>query len=105
LPTVKLNSTLNFNITPKWYAGVDVFYVGKRKDQKTNLDITYIVVPSPIDLASYFDVNAHVGFKYNDQLTAFLRLNNITNKAYEKWLDYPVQGFQVVLGANYKFDF
>lgn len=104
LPTLKLNSTLKFNITPKWYAGVDVFYVGERKDQKTNLDIT-ILVPSPITLDGYFDVNAHVGFKYNDQLTAFLRLNNLTNKAYEKWLDYPVQGFQVVLGANYKFDF
>jgi hypothetical protein len=27
------------------------------------------------------------------------------NQAYQKWMNYPVQGFQVVLGANYKFDF
>jgi outer membrane receptor protein involved in Fe transport len=82
-----------------------VFYVGERKDQKLNTDIVYITPPSPITLDSYFDVNAHLGFKYSDRLTAFLRANNITNKAYQKWLDYPVQGFQVVLGANYKFDF
>jgi outer membrane receptor protein involved in Fe transport len=62
-------------------------------------------IPTPVTLASYFDVNAHLGFKYSDRLTAFLRLNNITNKGYEKWMNYPVQGFQVVLGANYKFDF
>ncbi|MDD5151583.1 MAG: TonB-dependent receptor [Flavobacterium sp.] len=107
LPAIKLSSTLDFNITPKWYAGVNVFYVGDRKDQKLNSDIVYIVVPNlvPITLDSYFDVNAHLGFKYSDRLTAFLRANNITNKAYEKWLNYPVQGFQVVLGANYKFDF
>jgi outer membrane receptor protein involved in Fe transport len=79
--------------------------VGERKDQKLNTDIIYVVAPSPITLESYFDVNAHVGFKYSERLTAFLRANNITNNSYEKWLNYPVQGFQIVLGANYKFDF
>jgi outer membrane receptor protein involved in Fe transport len=63
------------------------------------------VAPSPITLDSYFDINANVGFKYSDRLTAFLRANNIANQAYQKWLDFPVQGFQVVLGVNYKFDF
>ena len=107
LPTIKLNSNLDFNITEKWFAGANVFYVGERKDYKTNTDIVYIVAPSqnPITLKSYFDVNANVGFKYSDRLTAFARANNITNNAYQKWLNYPVQGFQLVLGANYKFDF
>jgi hypothetical protein len=106
LPAIKLSSTLDFNITEKWYAGVNVFYIGERKDQKLNTDIVYIVVPDllPTTLDSYFDVNANVGFKYSDRLTAFLRANNIANQAYQKWLDYPVQGFQVVLGVNYKFD-
>ena len=105
LPAVKLNSNINFNITPKWFAGANVFYVGERKDQKLNTDVVYAVQPSPFTLPSYFDVNANVGFKYSDRLTAFLKANNITNKAYEKWLNYPVQGFQVILGVNYKFDF
>jgi hypothetical protein len=105
LPSIKLNANIDFNITEKWYAGANVFFVGERKDQKLNTDIVYIVAPSPVTLDSFFDVNAHLGYKYNERLTAFLRANNITNKSYQKWLDYPVQGFQVVLGANYKFDF
>ncbi|WP_281337331.1 TonB-dependent receptor [Flavobacterium eburneipallidum] len=105
LPAIKLNAKLDFNITEKWYAGANVFYVGERKDQKLNTDIVYAVAPSPITLDSYFDVNAHVGFKYNERLTAFLRLNNIANQDYQKWMNFPVQGFQAVLGANYKFDF
>jgi TonB dependent receptor len=105
LPTIKLNSNINFNITSKWFAGANVFYVGERKDQKLNTDMVYIVQPGPFTLPSYFDINANVGFKYSDRLTAFLKANNITNKAYEKWLNYPVQGFQLILGANYKFDF
>ncbi|NDP27182.1 MAG: TonB-dependent receptor [Flavobacterium sp.] len=105
LPAIKVNAKLDFNITEKWYAGVAAFYVGDRKDQKLNTDLVNVMAPSPITLERYFDVNAHLGFKYNDQLTAFLKANNVMNKGYQKWLDYPVQGFQVVLGANYKFDF
>ena len=103
LPAIKLNANIDFNITEKWYAGAKVFFVGERKDQKDNISL--FILKQPITLDSYFDVNAHLGFKYSERLTAFLRANNITNKSYQKWLDYPVQGFQVVLGANYKFDF
>lgn len=105
LPTVKISSNLDFNITEKWFAGANVFYVGERKDFQINTDLIYVVQPGPFTLKSYFDVNANVGFKYSDRLTAFARANNITNNAYEKWLNYPVQGFQVILGVNYKFDF
>jgi hypothetical protein len=107
LPTVKVSSTIDFNITPKWFAGAAVFYVGERKDYKMNTDIVYIVAPSenPTILKPFFDVNAHLGYKYNSQLTGFLRANNITNNGYQQWLDYPVQSFQIVVGANYKFDF
>ena len=105
LPAIKLSSSLDYIISPKWYVGTDVFYVGERKDFKLNLYNLYATAPSPIILDSYFDVNAHVGFKYSDRLTTYLRANNITNQSYERTLNYPVQGFQIVIGANYKFDF
>ena len=103
LPSLKVSSNLDVNITKQWYAGVNVFYVGERKDMQSNLDLT--ANPSVITLKSYFDANAHLGYKFSDRLTFFLKLNNIGNQAYEKWLNYPVQGFQVLGGANYKFDF
>ena len=103
LPTIKINSNLDFNITKKWFAGANVFYVGERKDFQINTD--FAANAAPVTLKSYFDVNANVGYKYSDRLTAFARANNITNNAYQKWLNYPVQGFQVILGVNYKFDF
>lgn len=104
LPTLEVAANLDFNITEKWYAGTSVFFVGERKDQfgynsllRTELETT--------TLDSYFDLNAHVGYKYSERLTAFLRLNNIANQDYQKWINYPVQGFQFLVGANYKFDF
>ncbi|MBZ4034443.1 TonB-dependent receptor [Flavobacterium sp. 17A] len=103
LPSMKLSSTLDVNITKQWYAGLNVFYVGERKDMQVNSAIT--TNSAPITLKSYFDANAHLGYKFSERLTFFLKLNNIGNQAYEKWLNYPVQGFQVLGGANYKFDF
>jgi hypothetical protein len=103
LPSMKVSSNLDVNITKQWYAGLNVFFVGERKDTQMNTDLQTDL--SIITLKSYFDANAHLGYKYSDRLTCFLKLNNIGNQAYEKWLNYPVQGFQVLVGANYKFDF
>lgn len=104
LPTIKINATFDFDITQKWYAGTSLFFIGERFDNQNNLDVSSTLNNSK-SLSSYFDVNAHVGFKYSERLTAFLKLNNIANQQYQKWLNFPVQGFQVILGANYKFDF
>lgn len=107
LPALKLNANLNYTINSKWYAGANVFFVGSRKDLQINNDLVYITPPTyvPTTLKSYFDLNAHLGYNHSERLTVFLKANNIANQAYQRWLNYPVQGFQVVLGANYKFDF
>lgn len=105
LPVLKVGSSLDVNITPKWYAGADVFFVGERKDRQTLIDPLVDPEFQTVTLESYFDANAHVGYKYSPRLTGFLKLNNIASQNYEKWLNYPVQGFQVILGASYKFDF
>ena len=104
LPTVKAGFTTDFNIGKKWYAGSQLFYVGERFDAFTN----YQLFPNPDSkqkLESYFDINAHVGYKHNERLTVFLKGNNLANQNYQKWLNYPVQGAQAILGASYKFDF
>jgi hypothetical protein len=105
LPMLQLNSKVDFAVTDKWFAGINLFFVGERKDQQLNTDIVYVTAPGPITLDGYFDLNANVRFKYSERFTTFLKANNIMNNGYQKWLNYPVQGFQIMLGGNYKFDF
>jgi len=109
LPQLKIGSTLDFDINKKWYAGANVFFVGERKDLVSIQNDATVFPPTfsqqVITLDSYFDLNAHVGFKYNTRLTAFLKGNNLANQQYNRWANFPVQGIQVLLGANYKFDF
>lgn len=104
LPTLKAGFTSDFNIGKKWYAGTQLFYVGERFDAYTNYQ-GFANPDAKIKLESYFDINAHIGYKYNERLTAFIKGNNLANQNYQRWLNYPVQGAQVILGASYKFDF
>ena len=104
LPTIKASFTTDFNVGKKWYAGTQLFYVGERKDIFTNYQL-FTFPDSVQTLKAYFDINAHVGYKYNQRLTAFLKGNNLANQSYNRWLNYPVQGAQVIIGASYKFDF
>ena len=109
LPTIKLEASMNVNITKKWFAGANVYYVGERKD------IVYIqsmitifppaYYPETINIKGFFDANLNIGYNHSDRLTGFLKFNNIANQSYQKWFNYPVQALQVVLGASYKFDF
>ena len=109
LPQFELASTIDVSITEKWYAGAKVFFVGDRKDQIVVPSVAAVFPPiydrQTVTLDSYFDLNAHIGYKYNERLTAFLRGNNLANQNYERWMNFPVQGIQVMIGANYKFDF
>ncbi len=107
LPNLRLNSNLDFDFSEKWYAGTNIFYVGERFDRQKDNNIVWIVAPDlniyNKKLPSYFDVNTHIGYKYTNKFTAFLKANNLANQQYQKWLNYPVQGFQMVFGVNYKF--
>jgi hypothetical protein len=109
LPQLKLGSSLAVTINEKWYAGAHVFYVGERKDLisvQSDADVFPPIFSDQIlTLNAYFDINAHVGYKYNSRLSAYLKGNNLANQQYDRWANFPVQGIQVVLGANYKFDF
>lgn len=107
MPQIKVGANVEVDITEKWYAGANVFFVGEREDLEPmeDLDADLFPTQAPVTLDSYFDLNAHLGYKYNERLTGFLKLNNIANQTYERWSNYPVQGFQFLLGASYKFNF
>ena len=105
LPDITGSIFLDFQISEQWYAGASAFFVGERKDQSSIVGTLIFEPPTTITLDSYFDANAHVGYKVNDQLSAFAKVNNIANQNYQRWLNFPVQGIQFLAGATYQFDF
>ena len=115
LPDIEASAFLDYQIDEHWYAGASVFFVGERKDQASfavstlnsnSIDRTgFQILGDTVTLDSYFDANAHLGYKINDRLSAFVKGNNLVGENYNRWLNYPVQGIQVLAGATYQFDF
>ncbi len=108
LPNLTASLFLDYQIGKKWYMGANLFYVGEREDVSSEAIIGLQPTDFPatiVNLDGYFDANAHVGHRLNDQLSIFLKAANIANNNYQKWSNYPVQGLQILGGATYKFDF
>jgi hypothetical protein len=103
LPTLQSAFSVKYK-SNKWYATSNVFYVGERND------VFYSsTFPSNINniqtLEAFVDVNLNGGYHFNDKFSAFLRLNNVLNTDYQRFANFNVQGFQVLGGITYKFDF
>mgnify|MGYP000147376959 FL=1 len=103
LPTIEASFSAKYN-NNKWYTSADIFYVDERKDVLYNAQF-----PSSLKgidtLNSFVDVNLNGGYHFNDKFSAFLKLNNVLNTDYQRFANFNTQGFQVLGGFTYKFDF
>ena len=105
LPDITGSIFMDVQISEKWFAGASANYVGERKDEQSLVGTLINIAPTPITLDSYFDANAHLGYKINNQLSVFAKVNNILDNDYQRFANFPVQGIQALVGATYQFDF
>lgn len=105
LPELEASIFADYQITENWFAGANIFFIGERSDQIINPGGIVVSMPQTVTLDSFIDVNAHLGYRFNDRLSAFVKANNIANQDYQRWANFPVQQFQILGGATYKFDF
>jgi hypothetical protein len=103
LPTFQTSFVVKYK-TNSWYATSNIFYINERKDL-----LYSAAYPSSTNglqtLSSFVDVNLNGGYHFNDTFSAFLKLNNVLNNNYQRFANFDVQGFQVLGGITYKFDF
>ena len=103
LPTLQASFSGKYK-SNKWYASTNIFYVNERKDLTYNN-----IYPSNFSgtqtINSFVDVNLDGGYHFNDKFSAFLKMNNILNTNYQRFANFDTQGFQILGGITYKFDF
>ena len=87
----------------KWYASANIFFVGEREDLL--IGTFPLGTSSTRTLDAFTDVNLNGGYHFNDFVSVFVKLNNVLNNNYERFANFQVQGFQVLGGVTYKFDF
>ena len=94
LYTVKWGNTLI--VSDRLVANLDLYYYGK----------TYARNPTTRALVTnkaIIDLNAEFDYLFSKQFTAFVKLNNILGKKYERFLYYPQQGLNFLVGINFSF--
>ena len=107
LPSVKGSLFMDYQINDQWYMGANLFYIGERDD----LEAVALENAQPsefpatiVTLDGFFDANAHVGYRFNEQLSIFVKASDLANNDYQRWANFRVQGFQALAGVSYKFD-
>lgn len=105
LPEIKASAIVDYQITDQWFAGAQLYYVGERKDIDNRITIISPNLEETITLDSYIDANVNLGYRFNDQLSVFVKGNNLVGDNYERWANFPVQGVQFLGGATYKFNY
>jgi hypothetical protein len=57
----------------------------------------------PFELESYYDINLGVSYNINDTFSVWLSGTNLLNSNYQRYYNYPVQGFEVMGGIGIRF--
>ncbi|MFS4417228.1 TonB-dependent receptor [Maribacter sp. 2307ULW6-5] len=106
-PNLTASMMMDYQIGEKWFTGINLFFVGEREDVATTAVPNAPITDFPatqVTLESFFDANAHLGYRVNKQLSVFVKGANLANNNYQRWANFPVQGLQVLAGATYRFD-
>lgn len=105
LPQFKADIFVNYTYN-KWFFKSQIYMVGQRKGQLSNLSPFFEIASSQIiDNKLYVDINLNGGYNFSDRFTVFARFNNILDDNYQQFTNYDVQGFRALAGITYKFDF
>lgn len=95
MPVYEINTHLRYNLKNKIVLTSDLFYKGERYAHDLN--------NGDQKLKDIFDINVGGEYFYNHFLSGFIQFNNLLAQKRYEYLNYRLLGFQVMLGATYRF--
>ncbi|MFM1878303.1 MAG: hypothetical protein RLZZ241_1169 [Bacteroidota bacterium] len=102
LPNHEANLLLDFRPESGWGFWMRFILMGERQDLMTSATVSFLATPLVLD--AYFDASTQLSYRINTKWNAFLQANNVLNTNYQRWAHFPVQGFQLLGGVGYRFD-
>ncbi|MCB0803145.1 MAG: TonB-dependent receptor [Flavobacteriales bacterium] len=101
-PDIKITTIGEYNLQEKLIAKLSLFYWGEQYAKTIEIEGTESVEKAE-KLKGIIDANLGFEYRYTKKLSAFIDFNNIGGIRYEKYQDYPTQGFNVFGGLTYSF--
>jgi len=101
-PAMEGKLKLTYSLNDKWAFNSSFLFQGGRYAQVVE-NASYGLTYSTEKLKDVFDLSLGADYKVNDQLTAFVLLDNVACQKYQLYYNYPVTGIQLFAGVKLKF--
>ena len=97
-PNFIVNLSSLANLRDKIKASFTLDFFGERR-----LRSSYWPEIEPSVLPAHINANIGLYYSYSNQISGYLKLNNLTNSKEDLWLGYPDIGFNVSFGVSFSF--
>lgn len=102
VPELIIDVSVPINLREKIKAVPSIHYTGSRvMTQYANLKLPELV--SPTEIPAKFHANLMLQYNYTKIMSAYLKINNLTNSKEVLFEGYQEIGFNVLFGINYSF--
>ncbi len=105
LPQFQIVLRGTYNLYDKFILTVDANLEGGRRAQvfAPGKDVLEENNQYGLKLGFLADANIGLEYRYNKRISGFINLNNVAAQRYKRWYNYPVQGFQAMVGVTIRF--
>ena len=94
---LEMNAGLRLQVIKDLWLKTDLFaWTGSQYRKQDGVDNA--------KLNGAIDLNAGLEFRITKNINLWTQFNNITNKQYQRWNQYPVYGFNLLGGIVFSFD-
>jgi hypothetical protein len=98
-PTFTTQWNIGYNMSDKFLWRLQAHTMNQRDTRVLLANDRY----TDSSLKGFVDLNLGVDYRYTKNVSLFLQLNNLTNNQYQRWVNLPVYGFNVMGGLTVSF--
>lgn len=105
MPNVDAKLNLQYNYDNKFTARITTYYIGERFGKNTEFRDSSNASQNAasVTLPALVDFNVILEYRYNKMIGLFLNGSNLTNQAYQRWLNYPGYKLAILGGVAFTF--
>ncbi|PSR53002.1 hypothetical protein AHMF7605_05400 [Adhaeribacter arboris] len=94
----------SYNIYNKLFFNGELYYISSSYGRITRPNTGNPAVHEVLKKTdNIVDLNVKADYRFSDKFSTFVMLNNILNKKYERFVNYPTKGLNVIGGISYSF--
>lgn len=106
LPQLEFILRGKYNVANKLYVNLDLTLEGLRRARVFDASIDNVFEEDAmlvLPLGFIADANLSAEYRYTQRMSFFVNFNNFAAQRYQRWYNYPVQAFQFMMGATFRF--